>query len=224
MPAFCLLGGVGMNWPVLQARRDDAGTMCAGHGRVLDRRHGRVSLRSLAALGAAGSEDGGEGRTMALFARDVFDQIRDDHRAVMEIFRQLEELDESSVGRRSQLIQQLQDDLLPHMAAEENVFYPHLENGARNHERHLHADEEHRAARMVLRDIAGMDPNDEHFMARCSVLKDLLKMHIAEEESIIFLTVRTKITNQQTIDMLGQFQAFKEQFKRQRGAGIPKAA
>jgi hypothetical protein len=99
---------------------------------------------------------------MALFARDVFDQIRDDHNVVMAIFDQLESKSEAAVARRRQLVRQLQDELLPHMAAEENVFYPRMENGIKNHERHLIAEEEHLAERRAfpgpLHGPAGTDP------------------------------------------------------------------
>jgi hemerythrin superfamily protein len=161
---------------------------------------------------------------MALFARDVFDQIKDDHRAVMDLFDQLESMDEAAISRRGALVRHLQDDLLPHMAAEETVFYPLMENGARNHQRHLEVNEEHLAARTLLQGIIDTDPNDERFLARCKVLKELLRLHIAEEESLVFLTVRSKITNKQTIELLGQFQAFKEQFRRQQGTGTAQAA
>ena len=160
---------------------------------------------------------------MAIFRRDIFDEIRDDHRQVMDIFDQLLQTDEVTVRRRPQLMNQLQRELLAHMAAEETVFYPLLENGERNHWNHLHAEEEHVSARIVMERLQQMNPNEEHFAPLCDVLRNVIRLHVAEEESILFLTVRSHISNQQTIDLIQTFQAAKDAFRRQQ-MPAPKAA
>ena len=152
---------------------------------------------------------------MALFRRDIFDEIRDDHRQVMDIFDQLLQTDAVTIRRRPQLMNQLQSELLAHMAAEESVFYPLLENGERNHWNHLKAEEEHVSARLVLDRLQQMHPNEEHFAALCDVLRNVIRMHVAEEESVLFLTVRSHISNQQTMDLIQPFQAAKDSFRRQ---------
>lgn len=154
---------------------------------------------------------------MALFTYDIFDRIKDDHRQVMEIFDQLQSSDETCVQRRPQLLQHLCDELLPHMAAEENLIYPLMEDGEKNHRMHLQVEEEHRAARQELEELRRCDPHDERFLARCTVLRNLIRLHVTEEESVVFLMVRSHITNQQTIDLVEQFQAAKERFRREQG-------
>lgn len=161
---------------------------------------------------------------MAILRHDIFDELRTDHREIMEIFDQLMQTDEQSVNRRNQLVGQLRDELLPHMIAEEGMIYPLMENGQKSHALHMHADEEHRAARLVLAELARTDPHDEHFVARCDVLRNLIRMHVAEEESVVFLTIRSKITNQQTVDLVPAFQKAKDDFRKQQKGTERRAA
>lgn len=144
---------------------------------------------------------------------DVFDIIREDHQAVQKILDDMQETTSRAQQRRKEDVTKFTQLIEPHMMAEEEVFYPQArERGESKLKEHIiEAFDEHRIAKMVLTELQKMNPQDEAWLPKAKVLKDLIEHHIEEEEGELFTEAR-KALNQQQIQLITQqFQEAKDQ-------------
>ena len=78
-----------------------------------------------------------------------------------------------------------------HAAIEEQVFYPAIRGEVPDTEdKVLESLEEHHIVKWVLSELDGMDPDDERFDAKVTVLIENVRHHVEEEETELFPTVR----------------------------------
>lgn len=110
---------------------------------------------------------------------NAIDMLKQDHRLVEELFQAIEETDDAS--EREELFVELADALAVHAALEENIFYPAC-NSEETEDTLLEALQEHLQAKRLLADLLDMDPMNEVFMAKISVLKEAIRHHVEEEE------------------------------------------
>ncbi len=100
----------------------------------------------------------------------IYDILHKEHETVQGILDKIDETDGGAA--RSKLLEQLKANLLPHMHAEEQVFYKPLRGGEdETRETALDATEEHRAARHVLQELERLSPDGELWKARFHVLR-----------------------------------------------------
>ena len=143
-------------------------------------------------------------------AHELMKELHKDHQEVKSIFKQLIKNEESS--KRKELCEELQEELIPHMKAEEKAVYTQLMDKKMSKEHALEGLEEHHAAEMVLKELLALDPGDERFKAKATVLKEMIEHHIEEEEDKIFDDLESK--NKADLDeIFSQFQEEKEQLK-----------
>jgi hemerythrin superfamily protein len=143
-------------------------------------------------------------------AHQLMKELHKDHQEVKSIFKQLIKTEDSS--KRKQICSDLQEELIPHMKAEETAVYPKLMDKKASKEHALEGLEEHRAAEMVLKDLLSLDPGDEKFKARATVLKEMIEHHIEEEEEKIFDDLESK--GKDELDQIfSQFEEEKERLK-----------
>lgn len=114
------------------------------------------------------------------------DLLKKQHRQVKTLFKQLEKTEDAR-GRR-QLMDQVADALKLHTRLEEEVFYPAVaEMGTQKaREMIMEAFEEHHVVDLVLAELPKVDPEDERFEAKMTVLSELVEHHVEEEESEMF--------------------------------------
>jgi len=120
---------------------------------------------------------------------DIFELLKKDHRTVLEILDKLSSTTERAGKTRQRQLEQLKQELLPHMFAEENYFYPYIldrTDDKEQREKVLEGIEEHHAARGVLADLESVSVTDERWHPDLLVLKELIDHHIEEEEREIF--------------------------------------
>ena len=120
---------------------------------------------------------------------DILNTLKKDHKKVLEILDKLESTSNRAGKSRQKLFEQLKEELLPHMYAEENYLYPYLLDRTSEEEQRekiMQGEEEHHAARSVLSDATKVSFSDEHWHPDIQVLRELISHHIEEEESEIF--------------------------------------
>jgi hemerythrin superfamily protein len=112
--------------------------------------------------------------------------LKKQHREVQALFRQVEKTE--SGNRRRDLMNQIVESLQLHMKIEEEIFYPALrEIGTKKAEElTLEAYEEHGVAKLVMKQLPQVDPNDDRFEAKMTVFKELIAHHVDEEEHEMF--------------------------------------
>ena len=118
---------------------------------------------------------------------NAIDMLEQDHRLVEELFEAIEAADDA--GEREELFGELADALALHAALEENIFYPACKSED-TEETLLEALQEHLQAKRLLADLLEMDPMNEVFMAKISVLKEEIRHHVAEEEGEVMPAAR----------------------------------
>ncbi len=134
---------------------------------------------------------------------DIFGTIKRDHDKVRKILSGLVRASEEASTKKKEDFVELRAALLPHMYAEEDLFYPFAKDQPGMRETILEAEEEHAAARTLLMEIESLDPDNERWVPKLQVLQDLLLHHIQTEESEIFECVRGSISAEQA-QALGQ--------------------
>jgi hypothetical protein len=124
------------------------------------------------------------------------------HREVESLFKMLEKTEESDECK--QLMAQIKQALELHTKIEEEIFYPALRDveSKKAEEMVLEAYEEHHVVKLVLAELPQVDPEDERFHAKMTVLKELIEHHVEEEEDEMFKLA--KKINEEELDALGE--------------------
>lgn len=108
---------------------------------------------------------------------DVLELLTSQHREVDELLERLE----AARGDRAKIFAELADKLAAHATVEEKIFYPAAMAKDTNDQLH-ESVEEHLAIKRLLADMLDMDPDEDEFDAKLSVLKEEVSHHAHEEE------------------------------------------
>lgn len=124
---------------------------------------------------------------------DAIALLKRDHAEVKQLFSQVEELSERATASRGKLCEKITQALELHTKIEEGIFYPAFKSRAEDSEERegiLEAYEEHAVAKMLIGELESMDPSDETFSPKLTVLMESVRHHIKEEEGKIFKMAR----------------------------------
>src|SRR5581483_10770948 len=113
------------------------------------------------------------------------DLLKRQHRDVKKLFR---EAKKASPRERRRVLDEIASQLEAHMKIEEESFYPAVrEIGTKKAEEMVpEAYEEHHVVALVIGELPQVDPNDERFEAKMTVLEELVEHHVEEEEKEMF--------------------------------------
>ena len=106
--------------------------------------------------------------------------LKEDHDRVQALFDQFEKA--HSRPAKVRLVRQALAELKVHAALEEELFYPAVRakvGKALMNE----ADEEHHVAKLLIAELDRMDGSESHFDAKFTVLAEIVRHHITEEEN-----------------------------------------
>jgi hemerythrin superfamily protein len=111
---------------------------------------------------------------------DAISLLKADHRQVEEWFEQFEKAREDD--RKQSLASNICNALTVHATIEEEIFYPAFLAATDDTEIHHEAEIEHKNAKLLIAEIEASGPDDEYFDAKVSVLSEMIKHHVKEEE------------------------------------------
>jgi hypothetical protein len=113
------------------------------------------------------------------------DLLKKQHRDVKALFRRAKKAEASE---RREIMDEISEQLSHHMEIEEEMFYPAVrEVGTKKAEEMVpEAYEEHHVVKLVLNELPNVDPEDERFEAKMTVLDELIQHHVEEEEEEMF--------------------------------------
>jgi hemerythrin superfamily protein len=135
---------------------------------------------------------------------DAITLLKDDHKTVEKLFKEFEKAGERAVKTKRKLADQIIEALTTHAYIEETVFYPAARKAAPDTVSHvLESIEEHHVVVWMLSELAGMDPADERFTAKVTVLIENVRHHVKEEEQDFFPEVR-KAMDRKALRQLGE--------------------
>jgi hemerythrin superfamily protein len=122
---------------------------------------------------------------------DAIVLLKDDHKTVEKLFKQFEKAGDGAVKTKRDLVDRIIEELSVHAYIEEQIFYPVAREAVPETEDHvLESLEEHHIVKWVLEELRGMDPEDERFDAKVTVLMENVRHHVEEEEQDWFPAVR----------------------------------
>ena len=146
---------------------------------------------------------------------EFFNMITKDHDEVKDILEKATKSSDGAVKTREKLFLQLKKELVPHLKAEEAVFYPALMDKKQGRKHSLEAIEEHHLTELVLNQLEDLPVDDEVWTAKLKVLKDLVEHHIEEEEEEIFDIAEEEINKDDFKQIMQGFQKEKEKIKKE---------
>lgn len=111
---------------------------------------------------------------------DAIQLLKSDHREVETWFGQFEKA--RSDDKKQELARKICLALTVHAQIEEEIFYPAFLEAVGDEDMHHEAEVEHEGARKLIGEIEASGPEDDYFDARVTVLSEMVKHHVKEEE------------------------------------------
>ncbi len=133
---------------------------------------------------------------------DAITLLRDDHKTVEQLFKRFEKAGDNAHVEKRQIVDRIIEELSKHAAIEEQLFYPVARATVEDVEDiTLESLEEHHIVKWVLSELSDMDPTDERFDAKVTVLIENVRHHIEEEETEFFPKVRKDLGRSALADL-----------------------
>lgn len=123
---------------------------------------------------------------------DAIYLLTSDHEKVKTMFETYADLVEAEADgdERQALAEQICQALTVHATIEEEIFYPTARNALEEQDLLDEAEVEHASAKDLIAQIMDMDPDEELFDAKVTVLGEYIEHHVREEEDEMFPKVR----------------------------------
>jgi hemerythrin superfamily protein len=141
---------------------------------------------------------------------DALKLLKQDHDEVRELFRRFDGAGDRAHKTKARVVRQLIEELAKHSAIEEQIFYPAVREITGDDDAVFEGLEEHHIVKWTLSELDGMDPQDERFDAKVTVLKELVLHHAKEEERDMFPQVRKALSSADLRDLGEQMEKAKK--------------
>jgi hemerythrin superfamily protein len=133
---------------------------------------------------------------------DAITLLKQDHKTVNSLFRKFEGAGDRAVVTKSELATRIVRELSVHAAIEEQVFYPAVRREVKDATSTvLEGLEEHHVVKWLCSEIDALTPEDERFDAKMSVLMEMVRHHVSEEESTLFPEVRNALSRTRLLEL-----------------------
>lgn len=142
---------------------------------------------------------------------NAIELLKEDHDKVDKLFQQVKATEE---GEHADLFAQIKEELDVHAHIEETIFYPVLiEEGDEELKAiTLEGIEEHRQAKMFLRELANLKEESEKFEPKLKVLMEDIVHHVQEEEGEMFKMVEEQFDDARLEKLGTEMEAEKANF------------
>ena len=133
---------------------------------------------------------------------DAITALKADHKSVQKHFRDFETSSNRARAARAHAAQAAIRELAVHAALEEQVFYPAIRAEVEDlTDEVLESLEEHHVVKWLCSELERMDPDDERFDAKMTVLIENVRHHVREEEAELFPAVRQSLSRKRLADI-----------------------
>ncbi|PZS24716.1 MAG: hemerythrin [Pseudonocardiales bacterium] len=133
---------------------------------------------------------------------DAIVLLKNDHKEVRRLFTQFEKAGENAQATKGQLVKKIIELLTVHTYLENEVMYPEVRKLLPDLEDDvLESYEEHHVADILCAELMMLNPDDERFDAKTTVLIENVNHHIDEEEQEWFPKVRSGLGRKQLQEM-----------------------
>ncbi len=156
---------------------------------------------------------------------DAIAFLKHDHRELEAVFKRFERAGDDALKEKRTLVDQMIAELSRHASIEEQIVYPWAREYIENEDdKVLEALEEHHVAKWLLWELEDLDPADERFDAKVTVLMENVRHHVKEEESELFSDMRDVGTRTELLELGDALRAAKKRAPTRphpRGADTP---
>ncbi|HJQ62451.1 MAG TPA: hemerythrin domain-containing protein [Burkholderiales bacterium] len=121
---------------------------------------------------------------------DALSMLKADHDKVRKMFKDFEKLDTEEDQEKAQLVKQACMELKIHSRLENEIVYPAIREAIEDDDLMDEALVEHEAAEELISQLEQMQPGDEMYDAKFTVLGEYVNHHIAEEQKEMFPKAR----------------------------------
>jgi hemerythrin-like domain-containing protein len=144
---------------------------------------------------------------------NAIELLKADHKKVDALFQKVKANED---GDNSTTFEQIKAELDVHTHIEETIFYPRLvEEGSEDLKKIvLEGIEEHRQAKMFLREISGLADESEKMQPKLQVLMEDIEHHVMEEEGEMFQLVEEEFEEAVLQELGSEMEAEKAKFKK----------
>lgn len=149
---------------------------------------------------------------------NVIELLKNDHEKVSKLFTSYEAAKKpESESDKEAIVARLCEELSAHAQAEEELFYPAVEDGSENDEKAQdmvkEGQEEHRLVKTLVAELQEMSASDEQYDAKVKVLKDLVDHHVEEEEGQMMPKAKKLLSSEELQELGAQVESRKEELK-----------
>ncbi len=154
---------------------------------------------------------------------DAISLLKADHRKVEGLFKRYEKA--KSEGVKAKLAREICLELSVHTTVEEELFYPAIKETVEE-DIYDEAYVEHDGAKVLIAEILEGTPADDFYDAKVTVLSEMIKHHVKEEEQRGGLFAQARDDGDVDLSELGAVMAArkKELVAKMKTAGIPTPA
>jgi len=119
---------------------------------------------------------------------DAIAMLKADHRKVKELFQKYEATGDRAYQKKQSIAEEIFTEISLHSRLEEELFYPAVKEETDKDGQDLVAEsvEEHHVVATLIAELKALDPQDERFDAKLTVLMENIEHHIEEEEGELF--------------------------------------
>jgi hemerythrin-like domain-containing protein len=126
---------------------------------------------------------------------DAIELLKQDHATIQELFRDYQKLGAEAHSQKRRIVAEIIRELSVHAAMEEAALYPYMRaKGEGLAELVVEALEEHKVAKWEMAALERMEPGDERYDAKATVLIDSVRHHIQKEEREMLSKLRAVST------------------------------
>jgi hemerythrin-like domain-containing protein len=129
---------------------------------------------------------------------DAIVVLKDQHKEIRKAFKEFQNAGEGAKAKNGKLVDRILELLTVHTYLENEVMYPEVRKLLPDLEDDvLESYEEHHVADVLCMELAALNPGDERFDAKTTVLIESVLHHIEEEEQEWFPKVREGVGRKQ---------------------------
>lgn len=143
---------------------------------------------------------------------DAIQLLKADHREVEGWFEDFEKTNSDS--KKQKLATQICTALKVHTQIEEEIFYPACREVGIEEDMMDEADVEHQGAKNLIGEIEAGGPGDDHWDAKVTVLGEMIKHHVKEEEQRDGMFAKAKKADLDLDELGAEMKARKDELMR----------
>src|SRR3569832_2443518 len=112
---------------------------------------------------------------------NAIDLLIDDHEKVKKLFKEFDKSkDKADPADKQALVEQICAELILHTEAEEQIFYPAARAALKDEDMFNEAEVEHASAKDLIAQLSAINPSDEMYDAKVTVLSEYIEHHVGE--------------------------------------------